>query len=47
MLSLYTSKAIATSAKARSMLGYSPTVDFDAGMSLTAPYLQWAYADER
>jgi nucleoside-diphosphate-sugar epimerase/predicted dehydrogenase len=46
-LAFYSSKPIATSEKARSKLGYRPVVDFQSGMTLTAPYLQWAYLGSR
>jgi nucleoside-diphosphate-sugar epimerase/predicted dehydrogenase len=44
-LALYSSKAIADSAKARSKLGYRPCFDFQPGMALTGRYLEWAYGD--
>jgi nucleoside-diphosphate-sugar epimerase/predicted dehydrogenase len=46
-LALYRSKAIATSEKARSKLGYRPRFDFRRGMALTGRYLEWAYGDLR
>lgn len=44
-LALYRSKAIASSEKARSKLGYRPRFDFKRGMILTGDYLEWAYGD--
>jgi nucleoside-diphosphate-sugar epimerase len=46
-LALYSSKAVARSEKARSVLGYSPHFDFQRGMALTGRYLEWAYGDLR
>jgi nucleoside-diphosphate-sugar epimerase/predicted dehydrogenase len=44
-LALYRSKAIATSEKARTRLGFRPRFDFERGMAATARYLEWAYGD--
>ena len=46
-LALYTSKAVAGCEKARAELGYSPSFDFQSGMTLTNAYLEWAYGDIR
>jgi nucleoside-diphosphate-sugar epimerase/predicted dehydrogenase len=46
-LALYRSKAIASSEKAHSTLGYRPRYDFQRGMTLTGCYLDWAYGDIR
>jgi len=46
-LALYKSKAIASSEKAHSKLGYRPRYQIRDGMSLTGRYLQWAYEDIR
>ena len=44
-LALYQDKAVVSSEKARSRLGYKPHFDFQRGMSLTGRYLKWAYED--
>jgi len=46
MLALYKSKAIVSSEKATSMLGYQPYFDLSRGILSTAAYLRWAYGDE-
>jgi nucleoside-diphosphate-sugar epimerase/predicted dehydrogenase len=46
-LALYRSKAIASSEKARTKLGYRPRYDFQHGMMLTGAYLEWAFTDIR
>jgi nucleoside-diphosphate-sugar epimerase/predicted dehydrogenase len=46
-LKFYTAKAVTNSDKARSILGYNPRFDFQRGMSLTGPYLEWAYGNTR
>lgn len=43
LLRLYAGQATVTSDKARRLLGYAPSFDFDRGMAATASYLQWAY----
>jgi nucleoside-diphosphate-sugar epimerase/predicted dehydrogenase len=44
-LARLSSKAVLDSGKARRLLGYRPRIEFAEGMSLTARYLEWAYAD--
>ena len=44
-LALYRAKAVASSEKARSRIGYKPHFDFQRGMMLTGRYLEWAYED--
>jgi nucleoside-diphosphate-sugar epimerase len=44
-LALYRAKAVVSSEKARSRLGYKPKFDFQRGMMLTGRYLEWAYKD--
>jgi nucleoside-diphosphate-sugar epimerase len=39
---LYQSRTAVSIEKARTVLGYEPRYDFDAGMELTAEYLRWA-----
>jgi nucleoside-diphosphate-sugar epimerase len=41
----YNRKISAGSEKARLKLGYSPRTNFQRGMELTGPYLEWAYGD--
>ncbi|MDR3414528.1 MAG: NAD-dependent epimerase/dehydratase family protein [Formivibrio sp.] len=47
ILALYTSKAIASSEKAHSKLGFRPRYQIHDGMILTGRYLQWVYEDIR
>jgi predicted dehydrogenase/nucleoside-diphosphate-sugar epimerase len=47
LLALYSSQALATAEKARSLLGYQPRFDFQRGMTLTSDYLDWAFDDTR
>jgi nucleoside-diphosphate-sugar epimerase/predicted dehydrogenase len=46
-LKFYSAKAATNSDKARSILEYNPRFDFQRGMSLTGPYLQWMYGKAR
>jgi predicted dehydrogenase/nucleoside-diphosphate-sugar epimerase len=46
-LALYRSIARASNGKATELLGYRPRHSFEAGMRVTAPYLDWAYGDLR
>ncbi len=39
----FTSKPVCRIDKARSILGYDPKFDFEAGMAATCEYLRWAY----
>ncbi len=43
-LVLYRTKAVVSTAKAQSRIGYRPQFDFQRGMMLTGRYLRWVYA---
>lgn len=44
-LVLYRAKAVVSTAKAQSRIGYKSQFDFQRGMTLTGRYLAWAYED--